>query len=58
MDQKLDFNSEAWLKQRTYARIDLSALRHNFRSYKPYMHPGTAWLTADAYGHGAVPWVA
>ncbi|MGI6090980.1 MAG: alanine racemase [Saccharofermentanales bacterium] len=58
MDQKLDFNSEPWLQQRTYARIDLAALRHNFRAYKPYMHPETGFMSvikADAYGHGAVP---
>ncbi|HHV42049.1 MAG TPA: alanine racemase [Clostridiaceae bacterium] len=57
MNHELDFNSELWLQQRTYARVDLSALRNNFRAYKPYMNPGTGFISvvkADAYGHGAV----
>lgn len=58
MDQKMDFTSQAWMQQRTYARIDLSALRNNYRAYKPYMSSETGFIAvikADAYGHGAVP---
>ena len=58
MDQKMDLTSEAWLQQRTYARIDLSALRNNYRAYKPYMGSDTGFIAvikSDAYGHGAVP---
>ncbi|HHU08097.1 MAG TPA: alanine racemase [Clostridiaceae bacterium] len=58
MDHKIDFSSQDWLQQRTYARVDLSALRNNYRSYKPYMGSETGFIAvikSDAYGHGAVP---
>lgn len=42
----------------TVAEIDLSALRHNYRTIRSLLPPGTrvlAIVKADAYGHGAVP---
>ena len=41
---------------RTYAEIDLSAIRHNFDCLKAKLTPGVKVLSivkADAYGHGA-----
>lgn len=43
---------------RTYAQIDLQAIRHNIREVKNHIAPGTkvmAVVKANAYGHGAVP---
>ena len=42
---------------RTYAEIDLAAIRHNFDQLKAKLQPGVKVLSivkADAYGHGAV----
>jgi len=42
---------------RTWAEIDLSALRHNYHTLRGLLQPGTQFLgvvKADAYGHGAV----
>lgn len=43
---------------RTYAQIDLQAIRHNIKEVRRKIAPGTkimAIVKADAYGHGAVP---
>lgn len=43
---------------RTWAEIDLGALRHNYHTLRKLLHPGAKFLgvvKADAYGHGAVP---
>ena len=43
---------------RTYAKIDLQAIRHNIRELKGSVRRGTKVMgivKADAYGHGAVP---
>ncbi len=45
------------MNHRSYANIDLSALRHNFRTVKSLVSPGTkilAVIKADGYGHGAL----
>jgi len=47
----------------TYAEVDLGAVRHNLRTLRACLAPGTKMLgvvKADAYGHGAVPvaWTA
>ena len=42
---------------RTYAKIDLQAIRHNIIEVKNKIAPGTkvmAIVKADAYGHGDV----
>ena len=42
---------------RTYAEIDLEAIRHNIRQVRKNINPQTAILAvvkANAYGHGAV----
>lgn len=57
MVENKDYKSQEWLQQRTYARVDLSALRHNYRAYREYLDPGTGFMAvikADGYGHGAV----
>ncbi len=43
---------------RTYARIDLQAIRHNIQQTREHIQSGTkimAVVKANAYGHGAVP---
>lgn len=43
---------------RTFAEVDLEAIRHNVREGKKRLLPGTkmmAVVKANAYGHGAVP---
>ncbi len=43
---------------RSYAKIDLSALEHNFRAVREMLAPETKILSvikADGYGHGAIP---
>ena len=42
--------------KRTWAEIDLDAIRHNFRTIEDSLSPGSramAVVKADAYGHGA-----
>ena len=42
--------------KRTWAEIDLDAIRHNFRVIEASLAPGSramAVVKADAYGHGA-----
>ena len=43
---------------RTYANVNLQAIRHNIKELKENIHRGTKVMgivKADAYGHGAVP---
>ena len=43
---------------RTYAEVNLEAIRHNIREVRRKLRPETgimAVVKADAYGHGAVP---
>ena len=43
--------------RRTWAEIDLDALRHNYRTLRAHIGAGVKFLgvvKADAYGHGAV----
>lgn len=43
---------------RTYAQVDLQAIRHNIKEVQKKIVPGTkimAIVKANAYGHGAVP---
>ncbi len=45
------------MNHRSYAKINLSALRHNFRTVKGLLSPETkllAVIKADGYGHGAL----
>lgn len=44
--------------ERTYAAVNLKAIRNNIMEEKRLLHPGTkimAVVKANAYGHGAVP---
>ena len=44
--------------KRTWAEIDLDALRHNYETLTRNLPEGCRFLgvvKADAYGHGAVP---
>lgn len=44
--------------KRTWAEIDLDAIRHNYRAMRKRLDKNTRFLgvvKADAYGHGAVP---
>ncbi|MBP5288308.1 MAG: alanine racemase [Clostridia bacterium] len=45
------------MMRRTWAEVDLSALRRNYRVYRDLVapRPVMAVIKADAYGHGAVP---
>ncbi|MBQ3865975.1 MAG: alanine racemase [Clostridia bacterium] len=45
------------MKHRTWAEVDLDALRENWRIYRKLVSPRDvmAVVKADAYGHGAVP---
>lgn len=45
-----------YLIRRTWAKIDVNAIRHNFEEIKKHLNPKTrilCVLKADAYGHGA-----
>lgn len=45
-----------YLIRRTWAQIDVNAIRHNFEEIKKHLNPKTqilCVLKADAYGHGA-----
>ncbi len=44
--------------RRTWAEVDLAAVRHNYRFVRKHLHKDCrcmAVVKADAYGHGAVP---
>ena len=45
------------MKRRTWAEVDLSVLKQNYRIYRDRVapRPVMAVVKADAYGHGAVP---
>ena len=45
-------------RYRTYASVDLSAIRHNFNTIRSLLRPSCKIMSvikADGYGHGAVP---
>lgn len=51
-------NMEQKYFERTYASVDLEAIRHNIKEEITVVRPGTkimAIVKANAYGHGAVP---
>lgn len=53
----LPCDTYAWLSQRAWVEIDLSALSYNVKQLLKILSPGTqlmAVVKADAYGHGAV----
>lgn len=58
-----EMESEGWpvshpRGRKTFAVVDLGAIRHNVRQLLPELQPGTqimAVVKADAYGHGSVP---
>lgn len=56
MEQKTDMEEKYY--ERTYASVDLEAIRHNIKEEIKATRPGTkimAIVKANAYGHGAIP---